>query len=56
MDDNWILWFEFGLKLGSLDIFQKKLQIFKKILKKVLTLVLRCGILTMQSPKKGLRN
>ena len=30
---------------------QKKLQIFKKSLKKVLTLILMCGILTMQSPK-----
>ena len=32
---------------------QKKLQIFKKSLKKVLTLILMCGILTMQSPKRG---
>ena len=32
---------------------KKKIKIFKKSLKKVLTINLRCGILTMQSPRNG---
>ena len=42
-----------ALNVGNLGKDKKNLKILKKILKKPLTKLLGCGILTMQSPKKA---